>query len=211
VPSLWFRPIIFCLAVLLLPAPLLDAALPKHKLDPADASLAGQLLIASPKMPDPRFRGTVILMVRHSSKDGAVGIAVNRPVGEQLLARILEGMGETADGAEGSVHVFAGGPVEPEAGFVVHSDDYRRPETMPVNEGLAVTSSREIFRDMAHKKGPEKSLVAFGYAGWAPRQLEGELAREDWFLAPADPQLVFDEAREKVWDRAMARRPPRDL
>ena len=209
-PSVWLRRLIFGLAALLLPASLLNAALPRHKLDPADSSLAGQLLIASPKMPDPRFRRTVILMVRHN-KDGALGITINRPLGEQTLARFLEGLGEKdATATEGSVRLFAGGPVQPELGFVVHTDDYRRKETMILNEGLAVTSSREILLDIGHKRGPEKALVAFGYAGWGAGQLENELARDDWFIAPADPDLVFDEPREKVWEQAMARR-PRDL
>jgi len=208
VPAVWLRPVLFGLAALLLPAPLLNAALPKH--NPSPHTLAGQFLIASPAMGDTRFRRTVILMVRHN-KDGALGITINRPAGEQTLARFLEALGEkNASTTEGNVRLFAGGPVQPEVGFVVHTNDYRRKETIVVNERLAVTSSREVLVDIGHKRGPEKALVAFGYAGWAPGQLESELARDDWFIAPADPDLVFDEPREKVWDQAMARR-PRDL
>jgi len=104
------------------------------------------------------------------------------------------------------LRLFVGGPVQPEIGFVVHTDDYRRKETKVVGDRLAVTSSREALVDIGFKRGPEKALVVFGYAGWAPGQLENELARDDWFTAPADLDLVFDEPREKVWDLAMARR-----
>jgi putative transcriptional regulator len=194
---------------LVAPGPLLEAALPKHNPAPQSSTLAGQFLIASPQMRDPRFRRTVILMVRHN-KDGALGVTINRPVGEKPLASFLEALGEKGAAVEGSVRLFAGGPVQPEVGFVVHTDDYRRKETIVVNGRLAVTSSREVLVDIGHKRGPEKALVAFGYAGWGPGQLESELARDDWFIAPADPELVFDEPREKVWDQAMARR-PRDL
>ena len=191
------------------PGPLPKAALPKLDPSPQGSTLAGQFLIAAPSMGDPRFRRTVILMVRHG-KDGALGVTINRPIGEKKLANFLEALGEKDATAEGSVHLFAGGPVQPEVGFVVHTDDYRRKETIVVSERLAVTSSREILLDIGHKRGPEKSLVAFGYAGWGPGQLENELARDDWFIAPADPELVFDEPREKVWEQAMARR-PKDL
>ena len=209
-PAVRLRRLIFGLAALLLPAPLLNAALPKHNSAPQSSTLAGQFLIASPQMRDPRFRRTVILMVRHN-KDGALGITINRPAGEQTLARFLEALGEKdASATEGNVRLFAGGPVQPEVGFVVHTDDYRRKETIVVNGRLAVTSSREVLVDIGHKRGPEKALVAFGYAGWGPGQLESELARDDWFIAPADSDLIFDEPREKVWDQAMARR-PRDL
>jgi putative transcriptional regulator len=88
----------------------------------------------------------------------------------------------------------------------VHSTDYRRAETLNVDGRVAMTSSREVLRDIADKKGPAKALIAFGYAGWAPGQLEGELARNVWYTAPEDPALVFDDDRDKVWEHATARR-----
>jgi len=205
VPAVRLQRLILGLAALLVPASLLHAALPKLDPKPQARTLAGQFLIASPSMGDPRFRRTVILMVKHS-KAGALGIAINRPVGEETLAHLLEGLGENGAGVEGSVRLFAGGPVQPEIGFVVHTDDYRRRQTIAVSENLAVTSGREILVDIGHKRGPEKALVAFGYAGWRPGQLENELAQDAWLTMPADPELVFDTAREKVWDEAMARR-----
>ena len=169
------------------------------------ASLTGQLLIAAPTIGDPRFAHTVILMVRHD-KEGALGIVINRPVGEQSIASLLEGTGEDVSGIEGSLRVFAGGPVQPELGFVVHSAEYRRDETLEVDAHVAMTASRQILRDIGHNRGPEKSLFALGYAGWGPGQLEGELARHDWFTAPEEPKLVFDDNRANLWEDAMARR-----
>jgi putative transcriptional regulator len=172
---------------------------------PEIASLAGQLLIASPNIGDPRFAHTVILMVKHD-KDGAFGITINRPVGEKSIASLLEAPGEDVSDIEGTLSVFAGGPVQPELGFVVHSAEYRRDETIEVDEHVAMTASRQILRDIGHNHGPQKSLFALGYAGWGPGQLENELARHDWFTAPEEPKLIFDDDRANLWDDAMARR-----
>jgi putative transcriptional regulator len=154
---------------------------------------------------DPRFYQTVIMLVRHD-RSGAMGIVVNRPLQERPLAALLEALGEKADGAAGNVRIFAGGPVQPELGFVLHSAEYRRADTMEIDGHLAMTSSREILRDIANNRGPKQSLVAFGYAGWAPGQLEGELVQGVWFTAPADAKLIFEEERERVWDNAITRR-----
>jgi putative transcriptional regulator len=172
---------------------------------PARGSLAGQLLVATPSMGDPRFSQTVILMARHD-KAGAFGIVINKPLGERPLADLLAALGEKDEAVAGSVRVFAGGPVQPEMGFVVHSADYRRAGTIVVDSRVAVTSSREILRDIAKKQGPERSLLAFGYAGWAPGQLDGEMALHAWFTAEEDMTLIFDLDRAKVWDEAMKRR-----
>jgi putative transcriptional regulator len=169
------------------------------------ASLAGQLLVASQSMNDPRFDHAVILMVRHG-RDGALGIVINKPVGARPLARLLEIFGDKDSNAAGQVRIFAGGPVQLELGFVVHSADYHRAQTLDVDGRVAVTSSREILRDIAANQGPKKSLIAFGYAGWAPGQLEGELEKRVWSIAPADEMLIFDEPREKVWESAFSRR-----
>ena len=184
---------------------LAQAALEAPKDLPARASLAGQLLVATPSMGDPRFAQTVILMARHD-KNGAFGIVINKPLGERPLASLLTALGEKDDGVAGSVRVFAGGPVQPEIGFVVHSADYRRAGTIVVDGRVAVTSTREILRDIARKQGPQKSLLAFGYAGWGPGQLDGEMALRAWFTAQEDVDLIFDLDRAKVWDEAMKRR-----
>jgi len=197
------------LVLLILPPTFLWAALPKSDAAPDGGSLAGQLLIASPEIGDPRFDHAVILMVRHD-KEGAFGIIVNRPIEHRSLDDLLTEMGERDTGIDGSIRVFAGGPVEPGIGFVVHSAEYHRAETLDIDGRVAMTSSREILHDIGHHKGPLKFLVAFGYAGWGPGQLENELAQHGWFTSPEDSQLTFDDNRARVWETAMARR-ARDL
>jgi putative transcriptional regulator len=190
------------LAALFAAAILLGAAPPDHS---DTTSFAGQLLVAAPTIGDPRFAHTVILMVRHDEK-GAFGVVINRPVGERPIADLLEAAGDSDPGVAGNVRVFAGGPVQPELGFVVHSAEYRRAETVDVDGHVAMTASRQVLRDIGHHQGPEKSLFALGYAGWGPGQLEGELARHDWFTTPEEPKLVFDDDRGNLWEDAMARR-----
>lgn len=201
--------LILVLAAIVLPATLIKAALTNSGPPAVHASLAGQLLIASPSMGDPRFARTVILMVRHDRR-GALGIVINRPIDDRPIAQILEALGEASSGVEGNLRIFVGGPVEPQRGFVLHSAEYRRAETVGIDGRFALTSSRDVLRDIAANKGPKKQIVAFGYSGWGAGQLEGELKLQAWLVAPADPQLIFDDDRDKVWDNAMARR-PRDI
>jgi putative transcriptional regulator len=204
VASTRLKRFLFGLAAVLLPVALLHAALPKHSLAPGPSTLTGRVLIASTSIGDPRFSRTVILMVRHG-KDGAFGITINRPTGQRSFASLLEPLGDKELAQAGSVRIFAGGPVQQQMGFVVHSTDYQHAETIAINGELAATTSADILRAMARGKGPKKALVAFGYAGWGPGQIEAELARKDWLLATADAALVFDAPRERVWDEAMAR------
>lgn len=190
------------LVVAALPA---SADLPKSEPRSSAGSLTGQLLVATPEIGDPRFAHTVILMLQHDRQHGALGIAINRPVGEQSWTSLLDAIGQKVPEAKGSVRVFAGGPVEPWLGFVLHSSDYHRAETVAVDAHISVTASGAILHDLASGKGPRKSLVAFGYTGWGPGQLEGEIAQRAWFTEPADAKLIFDDDRDKVWDEAIAR------
>lgn len=168
-------------------------------------SLAGQLLVASPQMGDPRFIETVILVVQQD-ESGAVGIVINRPAEERSLKDLLADLGISEPDAKGTVRIFAGGPVEPAIGFVIHSAEYRRPGTIAIDGKVSMTSSPAILRDMGHGSGPRKALVAFGYAGWGPGQLEAEIAHQDWFSEPEDPELVFDMERSILWREAYDRR-----
>ena len=200
--SNWLRRLIFVLTAIVAPETFLTAAQPQILIDD---SLAGQLLIASPTIRDPRFDHAVILVVRHNH-DGAMGIVINMPTDERPLANILEMVGEKDTNVTGKVQLFAGGPVQPELGFVIHSSDYRGPGAIDVNERVLMTSNSRILRDIGNNKGPQKSLIAFGYAGWAAHQLDDELRRRVWFTTPADVNLIFDENREKLWESAYARR-----
>ncbi|MBV8105825.1 MAG: YqgE/AlgH family protein [Hyphomicrobiales bacterium] len=203
--AIGLRPLGLILAFLLQTA-LLNAALPANPDEaPARPSLAGQLLVAAPSMGDPHFEGAVILIVQHGPS-GALGIVINRPIGETSIASLFETLGQKGVDVPGDVRVFSGGPVQPEVGFVVHSADYRRRETVAINDRLSMTSSLDILRDIGAKKGPAKILVAFGYTGWGPGQLEHEIEVRAWGIAEADPALIFDEDRDKVWDDAWKHR-----
>ncbi|HUZ73592.1 MAG TPA: YqgE/AlgH family protein [Stellaceae bacterium] len=196
------------IALLLLPGALMAAA-PGTDTAPQAAApkdpLVGDLLVAAPGMSDPRFVGTVILMVRHD-KTGALGIVINHLVEKRTIASLLAAMGKPDASVHGTLPVFVGGPVEPTIGFVVHSAEYHRADTIPIDGHVAVTSNPAVLRDIGHGAGPAKYLLAFGYAGWGPGQLEAELAQHAWFTEPEDPKLVFDDDRDIVWKEALARR-----
>ena len=191
-------------AAIALSAGVLHAALPTEPDVSGRTSLAGELLIASPQLHGSFFAQTVILMAQHN-RDGAFGIVINRPLGPQPIAGLLAGSGADASGITDSVRVFLGGPVSPEIGFVLHSAEYHRADTLDIDGRVALSVGAEVLRDIGLGKGPSKSLVVLGYAGWASGQLEGEIAQGGWYSVAEDPALVFDEDRSKVWTDAMAR------
>ena len=190
-----------------MPATLIHAALPTETDIPDRTWLTGQLLIASPQLRQPPFDHAVILMAQHS-REGALGVVINRPVDRRPIAGLLAAFGADASGVTDSVRVFVGGPVDPAVGIVIHSTDYRRPDTLDIDGRVALTSAPDVLRDIGLGKGPNKSLLAFGYAGWAPSQLEDELAHGVWVTVPEDPALVFDDDRARVWADALARYKP---
>jgi len=171
---------------------------------PADPP-PGNLLVASAQIDDPRFYHAVVLLLQHD-KGGAFGIVINHPLAEETIASLLEATGDDAAGVEGAIRVFDGGPVQQDLGFLLHSVEYRRAETMIVDDKVAMTGSKDAVRDIGRHKGPQKYLFALGYTGWGPGQLEAEIARKDWFTLADDPVLVFDEERGALWDKALARR-----
>lgn len=171
----------------------------------ADSVLPGQLLVAAPSMGDPRFVGTVIVMIEHGI-GGALGVVINRPMADRPIAELLRAIGEDPGNAKGSLTVFLGGPVEPAVGFVVHTRDYHRTATLVLDDHLAVTSPRLVLRDIAAGHGPRKFLFMLGYVGWGPNQLESELSLGAWVTVSESPELVFDMDRAKVWKAAFARR-----
>jgi putative transcriptional regulator len=165
-------------------------------------SLVGQFLVASPQMPDPRFARTVIYMVSHDPH-GAMGLVINRGWGSGSLRALLQGFGiETQDdvsGAEATVRLHSGGPVEPGRGFVLHSADYAGGSTRVIGTNLALTTGTDILQAMAEGHGPSQRLFLLGYAGWGPGQLERELARDDWLVAPGDAARVFADDTDSLW------------
>jgi putative transcriptional regulator len=191
-------------AALVLPATLLHAALPTEPGISGPTSFAGQLLIASPDLRQPEFDHAVILLAQHN-REGALGVVINRPAKSRPIADLLKAFGADADGVSGTVGIFLGGPVDPAVGLVLHSAEYSRPDTLDIDGRVALTIGPDAIRDIGLGKGPDKSLVAFGYAGWAAAQLEDELAHGVWMTMPEDPALVFDDDRTKVWADALAR------
>ena len=170
-----------------------------------EGRLTGQLLVATDKMGDPRFARTVIYIVSHGA-DGAMGLVLNRALGVAPVSVLLESFGVAGSEVPGEVRVHYGGPVERNRGFVLHSSDVLGEGTVAVNGGVALSADVEILRAIAAGEGPRRSLFALGYAGWAPGQLEGEIAREDWFSVPGDEDLIFDEDLDTKWERAFDRR-----
>ncbi len=174
-----------------------------------DDGLTGRLLVASEKMSDPRFRNSVIYMIKHSD-GGAMGLIVNNPLGAIPLYRLFERFDmeplEAEGEAAGEIEVYYGGPVEPERGFLLHSADVVLENSVLVDDRFALTAQPDMLRRIARGEGPERSIFTFGYSGWGPGQLESELAQDDWFVIPADPSLVFATDPAKSWERAAARR-----
>lgn len=192
------------LAVAVSALALLGGIEPGRAAAPRPRSLAGDLLVATPEMRDPRFARAVIYLVRHDG-GGAQGFVVNRPIGEVPLAQFLERMGMDSAGATGVIRLHAGGPVDPLRVFVLHTSDYAGGGTEAVKDGVSITSSPDILGAMARGKGPRRARMLLGYAGWAPGQLEAEIEAGGWLRAAADEAMLFDEDHDRKWEQARAR------
>lgn len=166
--------------------------------------LTGQLLIAMPSMTDSRFARTVIYMCVHN-ESGAMGIVLNKLLKEISFSQLLAQFEISAN--SGLIHrnIHFGGPVEQGRGFVLHSDEYQRDGTVMVSDGIALTATLDVLKNIAAGDGPQASLLALGYAGWTASQLENELQANAWLTVPADPDLVFDANFSTKWERAMAK------
>ena len=171
---------------------------------PPPGYLTGQLLIAMPQMRDARFTRTVIYMCAHNS-DGAMGLVVNRRVGSVTFDDLLKQLGIGPNRRSEEIRVHFGGPVESGRGFVLHSADYVQDGTLVVDEAVALTATLDILKDIASGSGPRRSLLALGYAGWGPGQLESEIHDNAWLHTSADAAIVFDENLGGKWERAMAK------
>ena len=162
------------------------------------ANLTNQFLIAMPGLRDPNFARTVTYICEHSDK-GAMGIVVNRPL-DLSVGDVMSHM-QIADTPPeiGRQPVYLGGPVDSERGFVLHSGTPSWSSTLRITDAICVTTSRDILEAMARGEGPERTLVALGYAGWAGGQLEHELQDNAWLSGPADIRILFDLPAEERW------------
>jgi putative transcriptional regulator len=155
-------------------------------------------------MQDPRFARTVIFMCAHTP-EGAMGLVVNRLVHSITFPDLLEQLGVEPALGGNEIRVHFGGPVESGRGFVLHTADYNREGTLPINSGIALTATVDILRDIARGTGPRQRLLALGYAGWGPGQLDAEIQANGWLQVPADEQLVFGGDLDNKWQHALAK------
>ncbi len=165
--------------------------------------LDGRLLIAMPGMGDPRFERAVIFMCAHSA-EGAMGLIINKPAPELRLRTLLAQLRIKSEVDLDETPVHFGGPVEHGRGFVLHSADYTVDGgSLQVNPSFAMTATLDILQDMARGEGPDRALLALGYSGWGPGQLESEIQSNGWLIAAADPDLVFTGRPNEKWEAAL--------
>lgn len=165
--------------------------------------LTGKLLISMPGMGDPRFERSVVYLCAHSP-EGAMGLIVNKPAHDLSFSHLLSQLGVRQSAGGSDIRVHFGGPVEHGRGFVLHSDDYPGGEaTLHVDARFAMTATMDILQAIAAGDGPERSLLALGYAGWGPGQLESEILRNGWLTADASPDLVFSPDDPGKWEGAL--------
>jgi putative transcriptional regulator len=191
---------------LLLALVLLVATAADGRADPlARRSLAGRLLVATESLRDPRFVRTVVYVARHDD-DGAFGLVINVPLAEVSFERALRPFGLGVPPGGGNLQVHYGGPVDKQRGLILHTADWTGDGTTMLGGGFALTADPGVLQAMARGAGPRRALFLLGHAGWAPGQLDAELATGAWGVATADERLVFDEDPAQKWIEAMARR-----
>ncbi|NQV99165.1 MAG: YqgE/AlgH family protein [Rhodospirillales bacterium] len=164
--------------------------------------LSGQLLIAMPSMTDPRFTKTVIYLCAHNS-EGAMGLVINKPIEEITFPDLLAQLQIQKSPPKDAISVLFGGPVEQARGFVLHSAEYIQEGTMRVNDKVGLTATVDILRDIAEGQGPKDKILALGYAGWGPGQLDAEIRENGWLHVAADDELVFGHELSSKWELAI--------
>ncbi len=164
-------------------------------------SLSGQVLLAMPAMSDPRFERSVICMCAHND-EGAMGIVINKTLDSIDFRELLGELDIPAGDGASDVTVHFGGPVENQRGFVLHSPDYNHADTLVVEEKIGLTATVDVLRALAKGEGPQNAILALGYAGWGPGQLESEIRENAWLSVPYDDAIVFGAANEEKWERA---------
>ncbi|MFA6282530.1 MAG: YqgE/AlgH family protein [Desulfurivibrionaceae bacterium] len=166
-------------------------------------TLQGYFLIATPQMPDPRFAGKVVYLCAHND-EGAMGLVVNEPIADISLADVFK----SADIPLPSgllPTVYMGGPVEVANAFFLYSSEYRAPHFLEVSKTVHLTSDPQLLYDLASGQGPRNLLVALGYSGWGPGQLEAELTVDGWLTLPADDDIIFHTPDKLRWQKAAQR------
>jgi putative transcriptional regulator len=167
--------------------------------------LTGQCLVAMPNLGDPRFERSVIYICTHSA-DGAMGFVVNKAIEDISFPDLLEQL-NIEDGSRGDdIAVHFGGPVETSRGFVLHSADYfNKQSTQQISSRIHLTATLDVLKALSQGRGPRQALLALGYAGWGPGQLEDEIQQNGWLHVPADETLLFGPDDEAKWSFAMTK------
>ena len=169
-----------------------------------DGYLTGQLLVAMPQMLDERFSKSVIYMCAHND-DGAMGLVVNKVLENINFPDLLQQLDLSPIVSGKEIRVHFGGPVEAGRGFVLHTADYVQEATMIVDDRIALTATTDILRDIAGGDGPQNSLLALGYAGWGPGQLDAEIQANGWLSLDADDKLIFSLDPASAWQGSLAK------
>ena len=172
--------------------------------DDSEGYLTGQLLVAMPQMEDSRFMRSVIYLCAHTA-EGAMGLVVNKLMDNISFSDLLDQLNLTGSDAPDGISIHFGGPVETGRGFVLHSADYVQDATLTIDDTVALTATIDILKAIAAGQGPKHSLLALGYAGWGPGQLDDEIQRNGWLSVPADDGLIFDKGLDNRWERAIAK------
>jgi putative transcriptional regulator len=169
----------------------------------AELDLDGKLLIAMPGMGDPRFEKSVILICAHSP-EGAMGLIINRPALDLTFANLLDQLSIPRAPEGRDIRIHSGGPVERGRGFVLHSPDYAGgPATMRIGSDYGMTATLDILEALARGDGPSRALLALGYSGWGPGQLEDEIRANGWLITDAAEDLVFSPDDAGKWVGAL--------
>ena len=168
------------------------------------AFLTGQLLIAMPAMADPRFAQSVIYLCAHTP-EGAMGLVLNRPLKRPSFEDLLRQLDVEPLPPARRIRLCAGGPVDNARGFVLHTSDWTGEGSLRVDDGLALTASLDVLKAIAEGGGPREGILALGYAGWGPGQLDAEMQQNAWLSVSADETIVFDGDHDTKWRRAFAK------
>ena len=166
--------------------------------------LTGSLLISMPQMLDDRFTRSVVYICAHTS-DGAMGLIINKIVESVSFPELLDQLNIDTSATNKGIRVHFGGPVETGRGFVLHSADYVQDATLVIDDSVALTATVDILKSIAEGDGPDKSILALGYAGWAPGQLDQEIQANGWLSVPADNDLVFGVDPDTKWEKSMGK------
>lgn len=182
----------------------MSAKADKRRQEAEGGLLTGQLLIAMPGMNTSHFVQTVIYLCAHTA-DGAMGLVVNRPLAAPSFDDLLQQLDVAPVPPARRIELFRGGPVDSARGFVLHTTDWTGDGSLLVDDGVALTASLDVLKVIAEGGGPARGLLALGYAGWGPGQLDEEMTRHGWFAARSDHDLLFDTPADERWAAAFAK------